>query len=341
MKIYQLSHTDLDGYACQYLMNYYFKNCIFFNANYGREISEKLELIKALINEDLKENEEEKILFLISDLNLSLVQCEDLQKEFINKNVKLLLLDHHASGAECAQKYDWYFLDSSRSASKIVFDFFSKDREKNEKLERLISVVNAIDIWKEEEEYFSIGKVFLEMIATARELNRLLFDEQNRAYIFELIKRASSFIDKENANIDLDNSLHFIKKDFFNKNSDDTLSNLVSKYIVKLLSENKEKYQLSYQNHKGILTMNIGNVSVIGNDFLKANPDFDFFIDLSSRKTMSFRANNKLDVSKMAKKLVGGGGHANASGGFFASFKDSFDYDTCKDQVIALIKLKE
>ncbi|EOH4218673.1 TPA: hypothetical protein ACIKZE_001533, partial [Campylobacter jejuni] len=26
MKIYHLSHTDLDGYACQFIVNFYFKN---------------------------------------------------------------------------------------------------------------------------------------------------------------------------------------------------------------------------------------------------------------------------------------------------------------------------
>lgn len=29
MKIYHLSHTDLDGYACQYIVNFYFKNVNF------------------------------------------------------------------------------------------------------------------------------------------------------------------------------------------------------------------------------------------------------------------------------------------------------------------------
>ncbi len=40
MKIYHLSHTDLDGYACQFVVNFYFKNVVFFNSNYGREISD-------------------------------------------------------------------------------------------------------------------------------------------------------------------------------------------------------------------------------------------------------------------------------------------------------------
>ncbi|MDC7793959.1 3'-to-5' oligoribonuclease B, partial [Campylobacter coli] len=35
MKIYHLSHTDLDGYACQYILNFFFKNVNFYNCNYG------------------------------------------------------------------------------------------------------------------------------------------------------------------------------------------------------------------------------------------------------------------------------------------------------------------
>ena len=71
-----------------------------------------------------------------------------------------------------------------------------------------------------------------------------------------------------------------------------------------------------------------------------ANPDYDFFIDVTGKKTLSFRANGKVDVSQMAKTLVGGGGHVNASGGLFAAFKDSFDYDNVKAQIVDLITKK-
>ncbi|EHD3994754.1 3'-to-5' oligoribonuclease B, partial [Campylobacter jejuni] len=37
MKIYHLSHTDLDGYACQFIVKFYFKNVKFYNSNYGKE----------------------------------------------------------------------------------------------------------------------------------------------------------------------------------------------------------------------------------------------------------------------------------------------------------------
>ncbi|MCI6988615.1 MAG: DHHA1 domain-containing protein, partial [Campylobacter sp.] len=78
----------------------------------------------------------------------------------------------------------------------------------------------------------------------------------------------------------------------------------------------------------------------IGNDFLVKNPGFDFFMDISSKKTISLRANNKIDVSKMASDIFGGGGHANASGGVMPSFKEAYAYEAVKDQVQAYINQK-
>lgn len=80
MKIYHLSHTDLDGYACQFVVNFYFKNVVFLNSNYGREISDTFAMILSRIEKDLTRNPNEKFLVLISDLNLNLTQCEDFEK---------------------------------------------------------------------------------------------------------------------------------------------------------------------------------------------------------------------------------------------------------------------
>ena len=90
---------------------------------------------------------------------------------------------------------------------------------------------------------------------------------------------------------------------------------------------------ITYKGHKGILTYNIGNTSVIGNEFLTKNEDFDFFMDVTGRKTISLRANGKIDVSLMAKEIAQGGGHKNASGGKLTNFKDSFVYDNIKSQI--------
>lgn len=338
MRIYHLSHTDLDGYACQYIVDFYFKDVKFYNSNYGKEINDNFNTIIA----DIEKNGDcNNAVLLITDLNLNIKQCVDFEEICKAKGIRLFLFDHHQSGFECAQKYEWYLLDSSRCAAKIVYDFFSQICCKDENLEYFVNVVNAVDIWLSDNENFELGKVFLGLIANAKEINRIMFKEAQRMYMFFLLDRARKFIDKENSHILLDNAVHFIKKDFFLKGKDDTLANLISHFVVDRLSELKENFSIEYQKHKGLLTYNIGNTSIIGNEFLCKNTEFDFFIDIGSRKTLSFRANGKIDVSVMAKNLVGGGGHKNASGGLFAAFKDSADYQYIKAQIVDLIQSKE
>lgn len=126
------------------------------------------------------------------------------------------------------------------------------------------------------------------LVSGAREVNKIMFPNENTKYIFSLLQQAQEFFTCKDAPIVLDDNTHAIKKKFFKHTKNDTLSNLVSKYNVDLLTQNKDKMQISYKDYKGILTYNIGNVSVIGNDFLNANPDFDFFMDVTSKKRLVF-----------------------------------------------------
>ncbi|MBZ7987709.1 DHH family phosphoesterase [Campylobacter canadensis] len=330
MKLYHLSHTDLDGYSCQYVTRFYFKDYEFFNSNYGKEIEEKFDLII----DKIKQNPEQKAMILITDLNPIESVCEkfDLKvKEF--NNVKLLLLDHHQTGLDCMQKYPWYFLDSKRCATKITYDFFSNIFYKDEKLSKLVDIVNAIDIWLSDSEYFELAKSLMQLVSSAKELNRTLFSKEQNEYIMFLIEKAQDYFEYEDANIKLEDNIHFIKKDFFKQEKNNTLCNLISAKIVKLLETNKDEYTIFYKDKKGLLAYDIGNVSVIGNDFLVKNPDYDFFLEINPGKKVSLRANNKIDVSEFAKIAFNGGGHANASGGVLLTYKDSSIYSKIKEQV--------
>lgn len=345
MKIYHLSHTDLDGYGAQFVTKHYFKDILFFNSNYGREIEAKFEEILNLIENSAKVNENsekiyEKSIVLITDLNLNLQQCEKFENALKDKNSTVFLLDHHQTGLECSKKFPWYLMDSSRCATLITYDFFSKIYGKGDKLFKFVNVVNAVDIWLKDNHWFEMGKVCMGVVSGAKEINKIMFDENSREYIFYLLDKSQTFFDQDNGHITLDEALHKIKKEYFKKQNDDTLSNLISKFIVEKLSADREKFEISYLDKKGILTYNIGNTSIIGNDFLVQNPDIDFFIDVTSKKTLSFRANGNADVSQMAKDLVGGGGHVNASGGFYAGFKDGYNYQSIKDQITDLISKK-
>ena len=336
-KVYHLSHIDLDGYSCQLITQRVFENIEFFNSNYGEEIEERLNQII----EQIKKSNEKNILILITDLNLSVEQCNFLEEEINSieylesKNIELLLLDHHKTGEDIAKQFDWYKLDITKSATLLTYEYF-KDSGKIEDLKFYVECVNAYDIWlQEQKERFEIGKVLARYVISANEINRIMFPLESYFYITSILQKSFLYMDKKDSNIHikLDNNLHQIKKSFFVQNQDNTLENLVSDFVVKLLTRNKDKMTVFYKNYKGILTYSISNSSVIGNAFLRANSDYDFFIDINSKKNISMRADNKVDVSLIAKELFEGGGHANASGGRWKEFKDSFVYEKIRKQI--------
>ncbi len=338
MRFFHLSHTDLDGYSCQLITKEFFKEGFFYNANYGLEV--KLNLKKII--EDIKKYKEDDIVFFITDLNLTLNESKDLQKAIKNLkeegfNIKLQLLDHHATGQKSAEKYDWYYLDTSRCAAKITYDYMMKeyaafDEETSIWLKPLIDAVNAIDIWLDnEEKNFEFGKVLLTMISQVREVNNVLFSDLNRDFRHFLLKKASGYLFLEKANIKLDSDIHKLKKEFLNQDGvDDTLDNLSAKYLVGSLANLKENLTVTYKNHKGLLTYTLGSISIPANAFLMANEDYDFFIDVGKKGSTSFRADGKVDVSLIAQKLADGGGHPNAAGCYFEDFKETINYEDVK-----------
>ena len=338
MKLFHISHTDLDGYGCQLITKEYFKEGFFYNANYGLEV--KLSIKKVL--EQLLEYKEEEILILISDLNLTFQEAKDLDND-INKltkdgyKIKLQLLDHHISGKKSAETFPWYYLDDKRCATKIVYDYMFEeydgfDSDTKDWLNPLVNAINAVDIWLEHEiKNFEFGKVLMSMISKVREINNILFADLNRDFRCYLLKEAAKYIDIVDGHIKLDNDVHFIKKDFLKLSSkDDTLDNLSATYLVKTLVDVKDDLTVTYKGHKGLLTYCLGSISIPANAFLRANPEYDFFIDVNKKGNASFRADNKVDVALMATKLANGGGHVNASGCKFEDFKEVIDYKEVK-----------
>ncbi|QKJ21898.1 DHH family phosphoesterase [Poseidonibacter lekithochrous] len=341
MTLFHISHTDLDGYGCHLITKEYFKEGFFFNANYGLEV--KLSIKKVL--EKIEEFKDEEILFLISDLNLTFQESKDLDKSINDLiengfNIKLQVLDHHVSGQKSADKFHWYYLDTTRCATKIVYDYMFEEYngfelETDQWLNPLVNAINAIDIWLDNEvKNFEFGKVLLMMVSKAREINNSLFPNLNRDYRIYLLKQSIMYINEKDGNIKLDNNLHFLKKEFLRlDDKDDTLDNLSAKYLVKTLDDVKDDLTVTYKGHKGLLTYTLGSISIPANAFLKANPDYDFFIDVGRKGNASFRADGKVDVSVMAAKLAKGGGHVNASGAKFDDFKETIHYEEIKNYV--------
>lgn len=352
MEVYHLSHIDLDGYGCQMVSGEFYRHAFkdyglhYFNANYGKEVGERLEQIYKQIKAQSVGREAH---ILVSDLNLTLEECERLMQVVLELNlsgfsVTFEVLDHHKSGQECAQKYDWYVLDTKRCATKIVYDTLLErygvcDSTKVW-LEPMVEMINSVDLWLEDTTFFEFGKVAMRLIVEAKELNRFMFDDEDREYKLALLRESAQFLSKSNGHILLDNAILEMKKCFLKGSLlSDTLDNLISKYQSELLRQKAELCSVYWRGYRGFLSYSIGNISVLANLFLKNNPQFDFFLDVSARGNVSLRANNACDVSILAKRCFNGGGHANASGGKIDGFKESFVYADIKESVQEFLEI--
>ncbi len=342
--IHHLSHIDLDGYSCQLVMRYTPYTIVNYNANYGAEVRQRLEQVL----ENIK-NSKDTALILITDLNLTADESKWLHGEVAKlneakKDVKITLLDHHGSGEESAKKYEWYYLDTSRCATKITYDYAKEHFDLNEPswMKKYVDVVNAVDLWKQEEhENFEYGKVCMRLITESRELNRVMFANEDTEYKISLLLKATKYIDEKDAPIILDEKIHLLKKEFFKKDKNDTLDNLATSYIVNLLGKKRDEMTIYYKGYRGFLSYGVGNTSIIGNGFLLAYPEYDFIVDVSYRGTMSLRANNQVSVSQISKEWANGGGHPNAAGGRIMGFKEQYRYDKVKKQIEQIINNKE
>jgi oligoribonuclease NrnB/cAMP/cGMP phosphodiesterase (DHH superfamily) len=341
MKFFHISHTDLDGFGCQLTTKKIFPDAIYYNANYGIEV--KL-FLKDALDKISSLDKSEEIFLLITDLNLTADESKGLDRDITNLNnngfnVKLQLLDHHGTGQKSADKFDWYFLDTERSATKITYDYFCEHNPTFKEAcplnyDKLIQAINAVDIWLENDELFEFGKVCMSMISKSYEINNSLFNMQSRDYKFYLLTETLQYVNEIDGHILLDENVYRIKKEFLKLDEkNNTLDNLSSNYLVKSLDNKKDDLTVYYKDKKGLLTYNLGGISIPANAFLRANPDYDFFIDVNRRGRTGLRANNNLDVSVLAQNLAGGGGHPNASGLAFKDFKETVIYDNVKKYI--------
>lgn len=120
-----LSHTDMDGYASQWLNDKRLQfldiepgKVILLNCDYGKILSS----IEPILKE--AEAKGKKVGLFITDLNLNDEEASVLDNYYRNRTIDVIeLLDHHVSGLEVSKKYNWYKLDTSCSATKIVWKF--------------------------------------------------------------------------------------------------------------------------------------------------------------------------------------------------------------------------
>lgn len=344
IRLFHLSHNDLDGYSCQMITKRFFPKTHFFNSGYGQEVSAKLNAISDQLRWHTNFNAGEQRILLISDINITKDECKLAESIAQESDTTLYLLDHHKSGEAQAREFKWYFLDNERCATKITYDW-CKERfpqsaaAKDSIVAEYVECVNVYDLWKsEDKQRFEFGKVLNRLVMEAREIGQFMFGDRDNEYRLSLLEDALKFLDNYR-NIELDDHLLSIKKHYLSEGkASDTIDNLTAKYVVTLLIKNRDRFTIHYGEYKGLLTYQIGNSSILGNEFLQGCPDYHFFMDVNKNGNTSLRANNALDVSAMASKLFGGGGHANASGGRIIGFRDVYTYEQLRDRIRPILE---
>ncbi|MDR1451275.1 MAG: hypothetical protein LBI57_02930 [Helicobacteraceae bacterium] len=343
--VYHLSHNDLDGYSAHLVAKRFFGETKRFNSGYGLEVGAKLSLIRSLIERE--PTRDEKII-LISDLNITREDCKQVEKirdrlKEAGHKIEIQLLDHHKSGEALAKEFDWYFLDVTRCATKIVYDWCvdrgeNKQAAADEALADYVACVNAYDLWLQEDRArFEFGKTLNRLTLDSREINPIMFGDEDSAYRISVLGDALFYLDGYR-NIELDDNILAIKKRYLRDGGEtDSIDNLSARFVTKLLVKNRDRMSVNYDGHKGLLTYAIGNVSVLGNAFLSERPEYHFFLDVGRFGSISLRANDKFDVSAAAAKLFGGGGHVNAAGGRIKDFKEVFTYDQLFERVDTIL----
>ena len=172
---------------------------------------------------------------------------------FLNYKIEIQLLDHHQTGAPQAKEYGWYHLDNSKCATLLTFEYFTKRFPKvtvPDGMKTYVDAVNAFDLWKENEPLFEFGKVLNRYLVEAKEINKMLFREDNVAYRIKLLQSTFDYLE-DNRYIQLDDDLIKHKKAALAEGESDTLDNLTSTYITGLLTKRKENMVIYYGEHKG------------------------------------------------------------------------------------------
>jgi len=146
--IYSVSHTDLDGFGSQFVIDAFYNNVKYYNVDYG-DIEDVLFKIfyKITKNDTL----------YITDLNLTLDVSKKLDEIRKTIGFEVQLLDHHITGMDSAEIYDWYHLDTKICGTKITYNYMTQkfpNVELPAGFKETVDMINIYDMWIKKDPLF-------------------------------------------------------------------------------------------------------------------------------------------------------------------------------------------
>ena len=161
MNVLSLSHTDLDGISCQFVLDRTFKNVTNMNISYG-----KIEEYISIVNDYCGRMQPDKV--FITDLSFTMELFEMLSDMTKNHpDIHFYFIDHHPFEGEFrnyARENFTIVITDKASATKLTYLFCKANFNLNDKeLETYTEYVNAYDIWLEDSPLFKVGLVYNEL----------------------------------------------------------------------------------------------------------------------------------------------------------------------------------
>jgi len=331
LPLYHLSHIDLDGYGAQFITRQLFTQAVFGNSDYGAGILDQFAGLVARYRAVGG-----PALFLITDVNLTPAQAEAIERQLhpFQGAVGLLLLDHHGTGQKAAERHPWYHLDTRTSATLLTFQTFAPkllapEDPQSVLLQAVAEHVDAYDLWQEPNPRFACGNLLSDQILDLRDtlpesLNELARDY--RHFMLEHLMRARL---RGTSLRDLERSVFDLKEAFLAAHKAELPTGLLEDVER---SQASKFYQLVAAQVAARWTEQIKDVVVDGrrgalvygwpksiyqtvsNLLLAQHPELDFFVNVVVTGYLSIRSRS-VDMSGIAARYFGGGGHPFACGG--------------------------
>jgi len=350
-KIYHISDIDMDGFSSQYMMKQINQNIKYYNPK-RNDLSQSINSIFQDIVENMKGK---KVLILITDLSLD----DKIAKKLNNfprgnkqVDISIKLLDHHKTGSDVAEKYDWYIFDNNQCSAKLTANFvnlnFDIDEVSKTKIKRLGDFVDSNDRWIEDHPDFDKASYLSEVMSNLKMFPEFLENEE-RDLLFHMIESIfnkyeeglnTEEVEKETNVLILKHLKNKLPEEYLENKNISTLKKLLM-YMGQLVIEKHQEYlsTIEVDGKKLLIFMNLSSsVNQQVPSFILNNTEF--FDATANIKTttgkVSFRARKgKADVGLIAKEHFSiineknpnaskiGGGHAGASGGYLDFSKDT------------------
>ena len=309
MKITQIthhiSHNDLDGYGCQYITRKLNQDIIYKNINYD-------EIDDFIKNLDIKEG----CTLLITDLNLKRDQALILDKLSREKDFNLLLIDHHITGQESADIFDWYNLDTSKCATALTYDYFKDYITDSDIIKSTVNLIDVYDMWRTEKvQEHRKGTLLSDVI-----FNTKLDSKHKNEFLCSMIDKIGMLFYNDYTVRQVEEKIPLMIANILYKLTESeemkkimTDFNICSSYKRAIFPATELEPFYKFQNIYFYTGINSSTFQYCSSFLLERNLSDKTLVNInSSNGNMSIRSRNK--TATILAQRFGGGGHPDAGG---------------------------